>query len=98
MRTGKNESQSLRKWLETVKGVAPGNMVRVDLTYGWIWQLMGRKDRFDTRQDWLVLTSWDPAWVFHNWDQLPQDLKLELCKIPLAKIEEMAKTAPREDY
>ncbi len=71
-------------------------MVRADLSYGYIWQLFGRKGRFDTRQEWLILTTWDPAWVFHNWNQLPHDLKLELCKVSLAKLEEMATSKPKE--
>jgi ABC-type proline/glycine betaine transport system substrate-binding protein len=80
-----------------VKGIDSKNMVRSDFSCGYIWSLFGRKGRFDTRQEWLILTTWEPSWVFHNWNQLPHELKLELCKIPLEKLEEMAKHPPQNE-
>jgi len=45
----------------------------------FLWRLMARKGDYEDRQKWLALAGWDPAWVFHNWKQLPEQLRADLC-------------------
>ena len=48
-------------------------------TAEYAWQAFGRRANFEGRQKWLGLAGWNPGWVLHNWQQLPEQLKAGLC-------------------
>ena len=95
LRHWKPEIRKMHKYLKEHKLVDKNNMVRADFTAQYIWQHAGRNSDFENRHKWLVAAGWDPAgWIFHNWHQLPRNLKLDFCLVGLDNI--MAITADKE--
>jgi hypothetical protein len=50
-----------------------------NMSYRLFWNMLTGRE--EARHVWLVEAGWDTSWLFHNWHQLPAELKLDLCRI-----------------
>lgn len=56
-----------------------------------LWNAM--RGREEARQAILIEAGWDTGWLFHNWHQLPPELKADLCHIDPGKTTEILSKA-----
>jgi len=84
----KVEMRNARQFLRQRGGIGKDGMVNLVIASNYFWRRM----KPEMRQEWLIIAGWDPGgWVFYNWHQLPEQMRLDLARVVTARIEALIK-------